>query len=104
MSKCEICQDYYKKQDKAPNCDACYIGHKTTQKEFDEVLRKFLEDCVKKTMRKKSGRGESDRHFMIKLIDREWYDISPRAEELLKAFDKLHEVPVSVANQEKARP
>jgi hypothetical protein len=103
MKKCEICKDYYKKQGKEPKCNECEIGHKPTPQEFDKVLREFLVDCVKKTERKKSGRGESDRHFMIKLLDREWYDISPRAEELLKAFDKLHELPQTNTNQETAK-
>jgi hypothetical protein len=70
------------------------IEHTPTQSEFDKYLREFLVDCTKKTERKQDGRGESNKHFMIKLVDREWFDISPRAEELLKAFDKLHPSPV----------
>jgi hypothetical protein len=59
--------------------------------EFNKYLTEFLTDCMITTERKRSGRGESDRHFMIKLLDREWYDIAPRAKELLIAL-KLREV------------
>ena len=60
------------------------------QPEFEKYLQEFLQDCVTDKIpgRKRSGKGESDRHYMIKLLDHWWYNLAPRAEELLRVLDK----------------
>jgi hypothetical protein len=52
-----------------------------------KVLIKFLEDCKKFPERKR----ESDRKFLIRLLDWCYYDIAPRAEEFLKFCPSLSE-------------
>ena len=63
---------------------------------FDEhdfkVLENFLKDCAKVPSREIEGKKESDRKYMIKLLDHLYWDIKPRAEELLKLFEPLREV------------
>jgi hypothetical protein len=65
-----------------------------------KVLIKFLEDCKKFPERKTEPKRESDRKFLIRLLNWCYYDIAPRAEEFLKFCPSLSELKTTGENKD----